>query len=69
VRRKFNHCDAKDAMKSAGVSFDKDFHAQSRSAVDMLLAWAKATRYQKRRDAPGSRARMYYQLLQRKKGC
>jgi hypothetical protein len=39
------------------------------SEVQIVLDVAKAVGYRKRKDAPGSKARMFYQYLARKKGC
>jgi len=42
-----------------------DFHRLSSSEVDLILNMARATGYRKRKDAPGSTARMYFQYLSR----
>lgn len=47
----------------------QDFHTLSTSQVDTLLAEAVRVRYQKPRNANGSRARYFYQKLQRDAGA
>ena len=37
--------------------------------VEIVLDVAKAAGYRKRKDAPGSKARMFYDYLARKRGC
>jgi len=39
------------------------------SEVEIVLDVAKAAGYRKRKDAPGSKARMFYYYLDRKRGC
>lgn len=68
VMRKVNHCTIKTALRSHGVDFGADFHALPRSQVDRVLDAAKLVKYRKSKTAPGSRARMYFQMLARK-GC
>lgn len=69
-RKKSLDCAARATIsRELGVTFKEDFHALRRSAVDALVSWAKATGYRKSASAPGSRARMYYQLLQRTRSC
>jgi len=65
TKKKMSHEDARDMLMNNGVSFDEDFHALSSDAVDRISQAAKATGYRKRKDAPGSTARMYYTYLQR----
>jgi len=61
-------CAAKRELQiTNGLDFSKDFHALSRSNVDDLLAYARLYKYRKRKNAPGSTARMFYQHLQRTK--
>ena len=64
--RKRTHYEAIEALEAWKPGFfSRDFFVLPREDVDRLVAWAKATRYQKSRGAPGSRGRMYYQYLQR----
>ena len=64
-----NHCDAKAMLHAQGIDFRDDFYVLSSSKVELIVDLARATGYRKRRDAPGSRGRMYYQLLQRQRTC
>lgn len=66
---KMSHCDARAMLERQGVDFSEDFHALPSSKVDLIVEAARAAGYRKRRDAPGSRGRMYFQLLSRQKGC
>lgn len=68
-RRKLTACAAKRRLQQQGVSFNQDFHALPSSQVRKILDAARAAGYRKRRDAPGSKARMFYQYLSRKRGC
>lgn len=56
---------AKQHLKAAGVNFSSDFHQLPRRQVELILATAHAAEYRKRKDAPGSTARMYFQYLSR----
>ena len=67
--KKRSHCAAKEWLKAHGINFDQDFHALPSSKVSLIVDEAKATGYRKSKSAPGSRARMYFQYLSRKKGC
>lgn len=66
---RMNHCDVKQLLVQEGLDFSKDFFVLKRSEVDLVLDAAKLTGYHKRKDAPGSRARMYYGLLQNLNRC
>ncbi len=67
-RKKITACEAKQRLKRLGVDVDKrDYFELGSSAVDDVLRVAKAAGYRKRKDAPGSKARMFYQHLGRKK--
>jgi hypothetical protein len=69
-RKKSLDCAAKATIsQELGLSFREDFHALRSNEVDVILKWAKAAGYRKGPTAPGSRARMYYQLLQRTRSC
>jgi hypothetical protein len=47
------------------VGLDRDFHELRSREVDLVLRLARAARFYKRKNAPGSRARMFYERLQR----
>lgn len=64
-KKKLDPRDAKQRLKAAGIDFGRDFHELSSSEVDQVLSVSRAAGYRKRRDAPGSTARMYYQYLKR----
>lgn len=53
------------AVRLYGLDIRQDFHTLDSDAVDLLLAWAKATRYRKPRNANGSLARYFWANLQR----
>ena len=57
--------EAKRLLQSDGIDFSQDFHALPSYEVMRLADMAKMTGYRKRKDAPGSTARMYYQYLSR----
>jgi hypothetical protein len=59
------HHAAIQTLKSMGIDLSEDFHALRTSQVDSVLEMARAVKYSKSKGAPGSRARMYYQFLQR----
>ncbi len=65
ARKKMSHEDAREMLMNDGILFDQDFHALGSSEIDRLAQAAEATGYRKRKDAPGSKVRMYYQFLQR----
>lgn len=66
-RRRTPACASKALLKARGVNLDADFHALRSSDVDIVLAVAKAAGYRKSKSAPGSRARMFFQYLSRKR--
>lgn len=51
------------------VNSPPDFHALPSAKVDEVTAQADARRYRKARNAPGSRARMFYQYVTTAAGC
>jgi hypothetical protein len=53
------------AVRLFGLDIRQDFHALDSDAVDLLVTWAKATRYRKPRNANGSTARYFWTNLQR----
>jgi len=64
-RKKIPACEAKRRLETDGINFDADFFELRSSEVNKVLDMAKAARYYKSKNAPGSRARMYYQYLKR----
>ena len=66
-KKKLDHYEAKQRLRTAGIDFSRDFHSLPSSQVDLILNMARATGYRKRKDAPGSTARMYFQYLDRLK--
>jgi hypothetical protein len=64
---KMSHCEAKRILAGRGVDFGADFHALSTSDVQQIQLFTRYTGYRKRKDAPGSTSRMYFQLLVRAK--
>ena len=60
-RKKLNLCDL-----SHGIDLSEDFHALDRSQVEKVSAAAKLYGYRKSKSAPGSKARMFFQLMQRR---
>jgi hypothetical protein len=66
-KKKLDPHEAKQQLKTAGLNFSRDFHQLSSSQKDLLLDSARTTGYCKRKDAPGSTARMYFQYLARLK--
>jgi hypothetical protein len=68
-RKRIPACEAKRLLVARGITFKKDFFALHLSEVEIVLDVAKAAGYRKRKDAPGSKARMFYYYLDRKRGC
>lgn len=64
-KRKLAPRDAKQLLKSDGIDFGRDFHELGSQEVQRILEVAKLAGYRKRKDAPGSTARMYFQYLSR----
>jgi hypothetical protein len=64
-RKKLDPREAKQRLKAAGIDFSRDPHELSWSQKDMVLEAARESGYRKRKDAPGSTARMFYQYLKR----
>lgn len=62
-------CEAKRLLSARGVDLKKDFHQLNSSDVNIVLDVAKAAGYRKSKNAPGSKGRMFFQYLQRKRGC
>lgn len=68
-RKKIPACEAKRLLRARGVNLGTDFFTLRTSEVGIVLDVAKAAGYRKRKDAPGSTARMFFQYMQRKRGC
>jgi hypothetical protein len=68
-RKKITACQAKRRLTNQGIDFEDDFHVLHSDDKRLVLQAARDAGYRKRRDAPGSTARMYFQYLARKKGC
>jgi hypothetical protein len=68
-RIKHSKCDVKRALVMQGVDFKKDVHELSHSDLNAVAMMARATGYRKSKTAPGSTGRMYFELLQRQRGC
>lgn len=66
-KKKLDPHEAKQRLSAAGINFSDDFHRLSSGQIDRLLEVARAAGYRKRKDAPGSTARMYFQYLSRLK--
>jgi hypothetical protein len=64
-KKKLDPREAKQLIQSDGIDFKRDFHELSSHEVERVLEVAKLAGYRKRRDAPGSTARMYFQYLSR----
>jgi hypothetical protein len=64
-KKKLDPHEARSHLEAAGVDFSRDFHELPSSNVELLLSTARAAGYRKRKDAPGSTARMYFQYLSR----
>jgi hypothetical protein len=57
--------DARAILARANVPPDVDFHTLGSDQVTALLKQARLHRYRESKNAPGSRARMFCQYLQR----
>ena len=64
-KKKISPAEAKQQLVADGVDFSQDFHALPSYELHRLADMAKLTGYRKRKDAPGSTARMFYQYLSR----
>jgi hypothetical protein len=64
-KKKIDRAEAKRLLQADGIDFRRDFHQLSWSEKDRILEVAKLAGYRKRKDAPGSTARMYFQALSR----
>lgn len=66
-KKKISPQEAKQLIQSDDIDFGRDFFELSSSEVQRVLEVAKLAGYRKRKDAPGSTARMYFQYLSRLK--
>ena len=64
-QRVSNRDNALAVLVSINASVGQDFHTLTTSQVDAVIAEATRVRYQKPANANGSRARYFYQRLQR----
>ena len=65
-KKKLDHAAAKRLLEAEGINFTRDYHAGvSMSQGNRIAEVAKQAGYRKRKDAPGSTARMYFQYLSR----
>lgn len=65
-KKKLDHHEAKRLLESEGIDFTRDYHAGvSMSQGNRIAEVARQAGYSKRKDAPGSTARMYFQYLSR----
>lgn len=56
---------SKQVLDDLGISTESDFHSLSSDKVEMLLKEAIKQKYRKPKDANGSRARYFFNRLQR----
>lgn len=57
--------DARAFFQNVNIRPDQDFHTLSSAQVDLILKAADAAKYRKPKNANGSRARYFFQLMQR----
>jgi hypothetical protein len=67
MKKKLDPYETKQRLEMEGIDFSSDFHQLPRSQVQLILDTARDAKYHKRKDAPGSTARMYFQYLSRLK--
>lgn len=65
MAKKFGDCDSIRYLTSMQIDLASDFYALRSSAVQEVLIAANAAKYRKPKNANGSRARYYFQRLQR----
>ena len=66
-KKKITHHEAKRRLKAAGIDFRRDSDELRMSDAQLVADTAREAGYRKRKDAPGSTARMYFQYLSRLK--
>lgn len=64
-KKKIDRAEGRRLLQSDGIDFSRDFHELSSHEVQRILEVARLAGYRKRKDAPGSTARMYFQHLSR----
>ena len=57
---------ARETLRMCRVSVGADFHTLSTSQVESLIAAADQAKYRKPKNANGSRARYFHDLMQRR---
>jgi len=57
--------DAREQLRRFGAPLGRDFHTLNWEEVDRVVNAADAHGYRKSRNAPGSRARMFYEYANR----
>ena len=58
--------DAMQILNTIDAAIGQDFHTLSSSQIDSLLEIAKSRRYQPPANRNGSKARYFYQMIQRR---
>ena len=66
-KKKITHHEAKRRLEAAGIDFRRDSDELRMSEAQLVADTAREAGYRKRKDAPGSTARMYFQYLRRLK--
>jgi hypothetical protein len=66
-KKKIGHHEAKRRLEAAGIDFSRDSDELRMSEAQLVADTAREAGYRKRKDAPGSTARMYFQYLRRLK--
>jgi hypothetical protein len=64
-KKKIDHREAKRRLEAAGIDFRRDSDELRMSEAQLVADTAREAGYRKRKDAPGSTARMYFQYLRR----
>jgi hypothetical protein len=57
---------ARGVLTACGIPRGADYHTLSNSTVESLLMWADHYGYRKPKNANGSRARYFHDLMQRR---
>jgi len=66
-KKKMSICDAQAELRARGVDMTQSYHALGRDDVDTIVEVAKLTGYRKSKNAPGSKARMFFEYAKRKR--
>lgn len=66
-KKKLSHYEAKQLLEREGIDFSRDSDELSMSDKQLIADTARSAGYRKRKDAPGSTSRMYFQYLRRLK--